>query len=171
MNTSLQQSITEIGYSLYSVAYKFCKDSDVAEDIVQDTILKALVNAEKYREGTNLKGWIYTIMRNIFINEYRRKKKYQYMDSAKEFDMYSPDRFLAINDGNSNMGMEEINKHIRVMENKHTMPFLMHFDGFKYEEIAETLKLPIGTVKNRIHLARKELQTRINFTNQTFSLN
>lgn len=171
MTKSLQQSITEIGYSLYSVAYKFCKDSDVAEDIVQDTILKALVNSEKYREGTNLKGWIYTIMRNIFINEYRRKKKYQYMDSAKEFDSYSPDRYLAINDGGSNMGLEEISQHIRVMESKHTAPFLMHFDGFKYEEIAETLKLPIGTVKNRIHLARKELQNRITQTNHSYILN
>lgn len=164
LNISLQQSITDIGYSLYSVAYKFSKDTEVAHDIVQDTILKALTNMDKYREGTNLKGWIYTIMRNIFINEYRRKKRIQYVDSAKSFDSYSPERFLSYNEGVSNIGCNELNIHFEKVDTRHSTPFMMHFEGYKYEEIAAMLNLPIGTVKNRIHLARKEMQNRVNLT-------
>lgn len=161
MKQNIQDSITEISYSLYSVAYKFSKDSDVASDIVQDTILKALMNADRYKEGTNLKGWIYTIMRNIFINEYRRKKRYQFMDNSKDFDYTAPEHYHSFNDASSNLGLEEIDNKLNKMEKKHTEPFLMHFQGFKYEEIAEKLRLPIGTVKNRIHLARKELQQHL----------
>ncbi len=161
MPTTLENSITEIGYTMYPVAYKFCKDTDVAEDIVQDTILKALVNASRYKEGTNLKGWIYTIMRNIFINEYRRKKRYFYMESANDFDIHNEGVHISGNDGISDLGCQEIQRQLDSIELKHTKPFLMHFDGYKYEEIAEHLSLPIGTVKNRIHIARKELQSKM----------
>ena len=161
MPTNLEKNITDIGYTMYPVAYKFCKDIDIAEDIVQDTILKALVNANRYKEGTNLKGWIYTIMRNIFINEYRRKKRYLYMENAQDFDLHNEGVHIAGNEGLSLLGCQEIQKELDLIEMKHTQPFLMHFEGYKYEEIAEELNLPIGTVKNRIHLARKTLQGKM----------
>jgi RNA polymerase sigma-70 factor (ECF subfamily) len=161
MEANLNQSITTIGYSLYPLAYKFCKDTETAADIVQDTILKALMNIEKYREGTNLKGWLYTIMRNIFINEYRRKKRYHFTDNSSEFDSYMANPNISVNDGMAILGHEEIQKELAKVEGKYTIPFMMHFIGHKYEEIAEELKLPIGTVKNRIHIARKELQEKV----------
>ncbi|MFN0203205.1 MAG: RNA polymerase sigma factor [Bacteroidia bacterium] len=163
MDSAIHQSITKVGYTLYPVAYKFCKDTETAHDIVQDTILKALLNADRYKEGTNLKGWLYTIMRNVFINEYRRKKRYQFMESSTDFDIRSTREQLAYNEGMANIGREEIEEQMQKVEEKYTMPFLLHFTGFKYEEIAEQLALPIGTVKNRIHIARKSLQDNLRF--------
>jgi RNA polymerase sigma-70 factor (ECF subfamily) len=83
------------------------------------------------------------------------------MENAQDFDSHSEGVHISGNDGLSILGCEEIQRHLDAVEMKHTQPFLMHFDGYKYEEIAEQLNLPIGTVKNRIHIARKELQGKM----------
>lgn len=170
MANTIEKNITEICYTLYPMAYKFCKDTDVAQDIVQDTILKALINIAKYKEGTNLKGWLYTIMRNIFINEYRRRKRFCFVESATDFDIIGGQNQASYNEGSSNLGKAEIDMQLSRLDKKLTHPFLMHFEGFKYEEIAQELQLPIGTVKNRIHIARKELQEKIQLSGMSVAV-
>ena len=145
-----------------SIAIKFTKDREEASDLTQDTYLKALSNREKYRPGTNIKGWLYTIMKNTFINQYRKRKirntfsdetENQFFINQKESHKESrPDSYV---------DREEIQKVIRGTDPHYVDSFMMHYEGFKYEEIAEILGIPLGTVKSRIFLARKKLMAQL----------
>ena len=122
----------------------------------------ALSNQEKYNVGTNIKAWLYTIMRNIFINNYRRKAKHETI-----FDNTPNDFLLNINQGTianhaiSSINLKEIQKEINNLPELFRNPFLLNFDGYKYHEIAEMLGEPLGTIKSRIHFARKLLKTQL----------
>lgn len=137
-------------------------DTEAAKDLCQETLYRALANKDKYNVGTNIKAWMYTIMRNIFINNYRRKAKH-----ATIFDSTPEDFLLNINQGAvANEAIARLN-HKEVQQAIHQLPaifrnpFLLYFDGYKYHEIAEMLKEPLGTIKSRIHFARKLLKTHI----------
>ncbi|MFN8166026.1 MAG: RNA polymerase sigma factor [Bacteroidia bacterium] len=156
--SDFRSKVTKEADPLRHFAYRLTQDDEDAADLVQDTMLKAFTNEEKFAEGTNLKGWLYTMMKNIFINKYRRAMK------SKIFNDQTDDQYFlnsAASDrenlGESNLVMKDINDAIgRLSENLRT-PFLLSFQGFKYEEIASGLRIPLGTVKVRIHNARKEL--------------
>jgi RNA polymerase sigma factor (sigma-70 family) len=129
-----------------------------AKDLLQETYLKALTNKDNYVEVANFKAWTYTIMKNTFINNYRRSFR-----EKTSFD-YSKDLLLLNNLEESHLGRpeseftcQEINKAIDAMEDEFRIPFRMHTEGYKYNEIAEALNLKIGTVKSRIFLLRKKL--------------
>ena len=138
-------------------AVTLTKDQESAKDLLQETMYRALANQEKYSVGTNIKAWLYTIMRNIFINQYRRKVK-----SGTIFD-HSQDLYLLNQPGDSlnspiqEIAVKEISGHIDRLEEEYSVPFKMHFKGFKYKEISHKLGIPIGTVKSRIFIARKKL--------------
>lgn len=147
---------------LRGYALKLTQDHEDANDLVQETMLKAFKNKDKFEEGTNLKGWLYTIMKNIFINNYRRMVKGNIFTDDTEGQFYiNQASFTAKNEGERNLVMKELNTAIEELAENLKTPFLMSFEGYKYEEIAEQLDVPLGTVKIRIHVARQRLMERL----------
>ena len=143
-------------------AIKLTHDQEEAEDLVQDTMLKAFINEEKFMEGTNLKGWLYTMMKNIFINKYRRAMKSRIFNDGTEGQYYLNSAVsLQNNLGESNMTMKDITTALGELSDNLRTPFMLSYQGYKYEEISTHLKIPLGTVKVRIHNARKELMQKL----------
>lgn len=145
--------------SLRLYARNFTNEQDDANDLVQDTLLKAVTYFKNFREGTNLKGWLYTIMKNTFINNYRRITKSNSF-LTKEEEISSANLFVSAthNRGENKFMMEDINASLASLSEDYYIPFIMYFEGYKYHEISERLEIPIGTVKTRIHMARKVMK-------------
>ncbi len=147
---------------LYSFAYNLTKNADDAKDLYQETAFRALSNKDKFRPGTNFKAWVITIMRNIFINNYRRKRKAGvFMDSTDNQYFINSGSSAVSNNGENNILMQELDAMLEALDDSIRLPFLMHYYGYKYQEIADQLELPLGTVKSRIFFARKELKEKI----------
>ncbi len=143
-------------------AINLTRDNEAANDLYQDTLYKALANQEKYSVGTNIKAWLFTIMRNIFINNYRRKAKQKTIfDSTPNDFLINQKQATVSNVAESDMQVKEINKAISQLPEIFKTPFLLYFDGYKYNEIADVLLEPLGTIKSRIHFARKLLKEQI----------
>ncbi len=143
-------------------ALRLTKDLDDANDLVQDTLVKAYSNREKYAEGTNLKAWLFTIMKNTFITQYQRMvRRNTFIDTTENLHFINSQESLQTNDALSEFVREDLEKALDQTDEMYRLPFLMYFRGFKYHEISEELDLPIGTVKNRIHIARKELKKKL----------
>jgi len=143
-------------------AITLTRDSEAAKDLFQETLYRAMANQEKYNVGTNIKAWLYTIMRNIFINNYRRKAKQNTIfDSTPNDFLINQTQLLTSNAAVSNINIKEIQAAIHQLPEIFKSPFLLYFDGFKYNEIAEMLDEPLGTIKSRIHFARKLLKNQI----------
>ena len=144
--------------SLKGFAFKFTSNEEDANDLMQETYLKALKYRDKFADHTNLKAWLYTIMKNTFINNYRKARKANTLldDTDEQF-------FLNLGDGSKmetpsqSLAYKEISQAISALNEEYRVPFQMHYSGFKYKEIAEKLSLPIGTIKSRIFLARQKL--------------
>ena len=143
-------------------AINLTRDSEAANDLYQDTLYKALANHDKYNSGTNIKAWLFTIMRNIFINNYRRKAKQKTIfDNTPNDFLINQNQVTVSNDAESDMRIKEIKKAIQELPEIFKTPFLLYFDGYKYNEIADVLNEPLGTIKSRIHFARKLLKEQI----------
>lgn len=143
-------------------ALTLTRDNESAKDLMQETLYRALANKDKYNVGTNIKAWMYTIMRNIFINNYRRKAKQQTIfDSTPNDFLLDNKQTMIANEAESNLRLKDIQKAIHNLPDIFRKPFLLYFDGFKYHEIAEALHEPLGTIKSRIHFARKLLKEQI----------
>ncbi len=152
--------LSEQSSNLKPFALKLTKDLEEANDLVQETILKAFSNQDKFENGTNLKAWLFTIMRNTFITNYQRaSKRNTFIDSTDNLHFINSSESVTQNLAFSNLTMEDINIALANLGETYKKPFLMYYRGFKYHEIATKLTIPIGTVKNRIHIARKELQS------------
>ena len=158
----LTSKIVGMESELRHFALKLTADQDSANDLVQDCMLKALDNKEKFVHAQNFKGWMYTIMRNLFINNYRRfTREISMMD-----DSYSIGRqnLLEVEDGERfeyAYDLKELHKVINAVPESMRKPFLMYVAGFKYNEIAEKMGLPIGTIKSRLFFVRKRLQKEL----------
>lgn len=147
---------------LHSFAYNLTKNMEDAKDLYQETAFRALSNREKFQPGTNFKAWMFTIMKNIFINNYRKKVKANTILDTTDNQYYLNSGSHAT--GNAAEGsilLKELNTMLASLDDSIRVPFLMHFEGFKYQEIADELELPLGTVKSRIFFARKELKDKI----------
>jgi RNA polymerase sigma factor (sigma-70 family) len=144
-------------------AVTLTKDQEAAKDLLQETMFRALSNQEKYSVGTNIKAWLYTIMRNIFINNYRRKSKQNtiFDNSPNEF-LLDHNQSAVPNTAETNMRMKDINQAIYQLPTIFKQPFVLYFEGYKYHEIADMLNEPLGTIKSRIHFARRLLKSQIN---------
>ena len=143
-------------------AISLTRDTEAANDLFQETLYKAWINQEKYNAGTNLRAWLFTIMRNIFINDYRRKVKQKTIpDSTPNDHLLSLKQVAVQNAAESKMRIKEINTAIHQLPGIFKTPFLLYFDGYKYNEIADMLHEPLGTIKSRIHFARKLLKEQI----------
>ena len=143
-------------------AITLTRDNEAAKDLIQETLYRALANKEKYNVGTNIKAWLYTIMRNIFINNYRRKSKQNTIfDSTPNEYLLNLNQTAIANEAIAGINLKEVQKAIYHLPEIFRNPFLLYFDGFKYHEIADMLGEPLGTIKSRIHFARKLLKTQI----------
>ncbi len=137
-------------------ALRFTRDADDAKDLIQDTLLKAILNSDKFRDGTNFKGWLYTIMRNLFVNNYRKRGFHTCsLENEEAANLHVE------NNGESNMRLEGIRTALNRLPRRYYKPFTMYLEGYKYHEITDSLFIPIGTIKNRIHVARKILRQTI----------
>lgn len=154
-----QNQILALQSNMFNFAMMLTGNREDANDLVQDTTLKALNNQDKFVDNVNFKGWVLTIMRNIFINNYRKVVRSQTVIDQTE-DLYHlnlpQDSGFETPDGSYTV--KEINKAINNLNNDLRNPFSMFIAGYKYNEIAENLDLPLGTVKSRIYFARQELQ-------------
>ena len=131
-------------------------------DLVQDTTLKVLDNESKYVENVNFKGWVFTIMRNIFINNYRRKvRSATIIDTTEDFYHLNLSQESGFETPEGSFAAKEISAVINDFSQEYKVPFTMYIEGYKYSEIAEKLQLPLGTVKSRIFFARKRLQKEL----------
>lgn len=154
--------IKELSYMLNAFAYNLTKNKDEAEDLYQETAFRAITNRDKFRPGTNFKAWMFTIMKNIFINNYRKKvKQNTIVDTTENLYYINSGGPVINNDAESNIMVQELELMIEELDDNTRIPFLMHFEGFKYQEIADKLDLPLGTVKSRIFFARKALKEMI----------
>lgn len=143
-------------------AISLTRDQELAKDLFQETLYKALANQDKYSAGTNIKAWLFTIMRNIFINEYRRKAKQKIIFDSSDNDRLVNLSSVAVrNEGENSLQLKEISKAIYQIPRIFKVPFLLYFEGYRYHEISEWLNEPLGTIKSRIHFARKLLKEKI----------
>lgn len=141
-------------------AMKLTRDAGDADDLMQETMLKAITNREKFSEGTNLKAWLYTIMKNTFITQYHRMvRRNTFIDTTDNLHYLNSPNHVTSNGSSGKFALEDINEAIEKLKPEYRDPFMMHFTGFKYHEIADHFGIPIGTVKNRIHIARKHLKS------------
>lgn len=152
----------EMTPSLNSFAYTLTKNEHEAKDLYQETAFRAFSNSEKFKPGTNMKAWLMTIMKNIFINNYRKKSKRQtIVDQTDNLYFLNSGDVSIFNAADQSLFMDEVGTAIEQLDDSLRIPFLRYFEGFKYHEIAEELGLPLGTVKSRIFFARKELKSFI----------
>lgn len=154
-----RRELLEVQSELQRFAYKLTADKEEANDLLQETSLKALGNMDKYTPDTNFKGWVYTIMRNIFINNYRKDVRDQtFVDHTDNlYHINGQGDFEELVTDNGYDG-KEIYRVVHSLPREYRIPFLMHISGFKYREIADRLGLPLGTVKSRIFFTRRQLQ-------------
>lgn len=130
-----------------------------AEDLYQDTIIRVVLNAHKYEANTNFKAWAFTIMRNIFINNYRKRSRRKLIrDHSNNHYYINKGVDLIKNKGESNLAYQELLNMVNQLAENFRVPFWMAFQGYQYDEIGEVLSIPLGTVKSRIYFARKKLQ-------------
>jgi len=155
-------SIDRLSKSLKPFAMRLTKDLEDANDLLQETMMKAFTNRDKYTDGTNLKAWMYTIMKNTFITNYQRLvRRKTFIDTTENLHYINSSGSTVENSAYTGFALADIHQAVDQLEEVYKVPFLMHFRGFKYHEIAEQLSIPIGTIKNRIHIARKELKERL----------
>ena len=154
--------LTENADFLKPFAINLTKDHETAKDLFQETLYRALSNKDKYNVGTNIKAWLYTIMLNIFINDYRKKAKQSVvLDNSPNDFLIDQTRTKVLNDGVTNLNLREVKQLIYDLPELFRTPFNLYFEGYKYNEIAEELNEPLGTIKSRIHFARKILKQKI----------
>lgn len=146
--------------NLLNFAFQLTTNREAAQDLLQDTTLKALDNEEKYVDNVNFKGWIFTIMRNIFINNYRQTvRKSTVVDQTEDLYHLNVCQDSGLDTPDGSMAVNEISSAIKNFSDDYRIPFTMHVAGYKYQEIADKMHFPLGTVKSRIFFARRRLQS------------
>lgn len=159
IQNQIQEQLDVISNSLRAFSLKLTGNNDDAEDLYQDTAVRIITNADKYNPGTNFKAWAVTIMRNIFINNYRKKMRRNMIidQTPNNYYINSGDKMVS-NDGESIVAFKELMEMVDSLPDDFREPFMMAYNGYKYDEIAEQLDSPLGTIKSRIFFARKKLQ-------------
>lgn len=156
---NFQAKLIGLQKSLLNFAYILTSNRDDAYDLLQDTTLKALDNEEKYVDNVNFKGWVFTIMRNIFINNYRKiVRTATVLDRTEDLYHLNLPQDSGFDTPEGSVAAKDISAAINAFPDEYRIPFSMHVAGFKYNEIAEKMHLPLGTVKSRIFFARRRLQ-------------
>jgi RNA polymerase sigma-70 factor (ECF subfamily) len=155
--------LLSLEHSLLKYAYRLNLKRADAKDLVQETYLRVLINRDKYVDNKKFKSWAFTIMKNTFVDSYRKSlRKNKYSDQITESFFVSLPEPVGYDNPDSAYHAQEISKNIDNLNDKLRVPFQMYVDGYKYTEIADELNIKIGTVKNRIFLSRKQLMTQMN---------
>lgn len=157
---SFEQTIIDRAPFLYRVAQKLTRSVSDAEDLVQETILLALRHREKFAEGTRMEAWLYTILRNTYINHYRKQKKQREATSQLTYRQRSLQESLT-NEGLSRMLLRTMRQRIEQLPIAYSTPLKLALAGHRYREIAQLTGQPLGTVKSQIHLGKKLLKTSL----------
>lgn len=144
---------------LFAFAMRLTRNREDAKDLIQETVCKAYRNRDRFRMGTNFKAWMTTIMHNTFVNFYRKRKTRNKIEAPIEDFAYALESRTIREGADSKAKTNELFKMLDHLSDTYRVPFLMHFDGYQYDEIAAQLNIPIGTVKSRIHSARKNLKS------------
>ncbi|MEL6924880.1 MAG: RNA polymerase sigma factor [Bacteroidota bacterium] len=144
-------------HQLIAFAKSFTKNLSDAEDLYQDTVFLVLKNKDKFSEGTNFLPWVKTIMRNTFINHYRKNKRHQLAMTTAGSGFFFKQQHTG-NPTESQIAVQDIYQLIDGVPKIYRIPFLMCYVGYSYEEIAQQIKVPAGTVKSRIYYARQHLR-------------
>lgn len=161
-SVDFKKDLVSVQDELLRFAFKLTANREEANDLLQETSLKALDNKDKYTPDTNFKGWIYTIMRNIFINNYRKVIREQtYVDQTDNLYHLNLPQDSGFVSTEGAYDLKEIRRVVFSLSSEYRVPFSMHVAGFKYREIAEKLNLPLGTVKSRIFFTRQKLQEEL----------
>ncbi len=159
MPTLFQARLIALQRNLLNFAYSLTSNREDAYDLLQDTTLKVLDSEDKYHTNTNFKGWVFTIMRNLFINNYRISIRNAVVNDNSEGRMLlnlSADTGAVEPEGA--MTTLEISRALDSLPAEYREPFRLFLQGYKYKEIADRYGLPLGTVKSRIFMARQRLQ-------------
>ena len=156
MNTIFEQALTEQRDALCRYAYLLTTDNNKADDLVQETFYKALKYRNRFQSNSNLKAWLFTIMKNTFINDYRRQGRINSVIDADAHDFVVNNR-KSDDNPERDLRLKEVNNMINSLDPAYKVPFLMYENGYKYQEISNELGLCLGTVKSRIHFSRKKL--------------
>lgn len=161
-NNAFISSVLSQKKFLRAFALKLTNNKELANDLFQDTVYRALKNEDKYKGG-NIKAWLATIMRNLFINGIRQSKRTMHFIDQKSKDyLLTNHGEVAVNHGEGNVLMKELQKEVDLLHPDLKIPFIMVYKGYQYNEIAAHLEKPIGTVKSRVHIARKSLIKKLN---------
>ncbi|TME63681.1 MAG: sigma-70 family RNA polymerase sigma factor [Chloroflexi bacterium] len=171
-NDAFEQEALSYIDPLYRTALRMTRSEADAEDLVQETYIRALRFRAQFTPGTNLKAWLFRILTNTFINAYRKRARAPEtteLDDVDEFSLYrrmsaerpassSPDPEREFLDG---IVSSEVTDALEELPEKFRTTVLLDVEGFSYKEIAEMLEIPIGTVMSRLHRGRKFLQQRL----------
>lgn len=158
-STPFKKRLLGLQSNLFNFACQLTANKEAAQDLVQDTTLKVLDNESKYVDNVNFKGWVFTIMRNIFINNYRRQVRCAtVVDTTEDLYHLNLSQESGLSSPEGSFAAKEISVAINAFSQEYKLPFTMCIAGYKYAEIAEKMNLPLGTVKSRIFFARKRLQ-------------
>ena len=168
MTTSyFNTQVTIIEDLLFGFAMKLTKNKDNAKDLMQETLMRGFENRERFTLGTHFKSWMTTIMYNSFVNEYRKRKTRNKIMTPVEDVVFLSDHKITEGNAESNLMREELKEILQTVDLKYRKAFMMHFNGYQYDEISTAMEVPIGTVKSRIFYARKQLKEKINAKYQT----
>jgi RNA polymerase sigma-70 factor (ECF subfamily) len=160
--TEFRTKLVDLTESLTRLASRLTADKDEAKDLVQETFYKSLKHCDKYVDEANFKAWTSTILKNTFINNYRKNiLQAIYRDQNKELLFYNRTNYSGYDNPDSAYSVLEIIQHIGQLKDKFRIPFEMHLNGYKYTEIADELTINIGTVKSRIFMARRQLKEKL----------
>ncbi len=158
-NEKFSQLYNQNHEALMNFAKKLASSTSLAEDLVQETAVKAFKAKDSFRPGSSFKSWTFTILKNTFISQYRKMKRRGVVSKPVEELAYMlGDQRVERNSAVSKMRLDDIKACIDELSYKSRMPFLMHIKGYQYNEISESLDIPIGTVKSRINYARQKLK-------------
>ena len=154
--------LTSLQDNLHYFAMTLTSNQEEAKDLVQDTYLKALMHRDKFEDNTNLKAWTFTIMKNTFINNYRRNiRTHAIIDTTEDLYYLNLPKASAFPSPESEISHKDIQKRVASLDDDQRIPFEMHTQGYKYKEIADTLQISIGTVKSRIFFGRRKLMDNL----------
>jgi RNA polymerase sigma factor (sigma-70 family) len=158
-NNEFTTNTNELNNLLFAFALRLTRSRQDAEDLMQETTIKAYKYRNNFAEGTNFKSWISTIMRNTFINQYRKAKTRRHLNcSTTEVTKNIVSKNVVANSGEQTLRMQEMQRMLNSIGSLYSVPFLLFYKGYEYQEIAEQMKIPIGTVKSRIFTARIKMK-------------
>ncbi|MEM1214102.1 MAG: RNA polymerase sigma factor [Bacteroidota bacterium] len=157
-----QRELNNVRDIVFRFALKLTGDYQDAQDLWQESCIRAFRYREKFERGTNFKAWLSTIVRNSFVTNYRkRKRRRQISEPVETFDYALESKMMVPNEGEANMRIQAIYHQLDQLSDLYRVPFLMHYQGYEYKEIAEKLSIPMGTTKSRIFTARRMLKQQL----------